>query len=286
MNVLEISIDSEPVDYGRWRLYPIGDPHLDAAATDRKRLEQYIAHIAADPHAIWICVGDLLDGTSPHHRWFEVQAVDRDILLNMDKYVSYCLLELEAVFAPLRGIPGVMLQGNHDIRQGGTLWSGLAWELARRIGAQYGGDECLIRVSASTTQSRGNAITKIHAFHGAGGGLLPGGKLNRHIRDMSQLCDADIYVRGHVHDSMCRIQPIYSCNIKGKARLQTRYKAFITAPAFWPTRKEGLNNYASRKGYPPSDPGLVYLERHNPNGGCQTDGSRHDGKIYRKECPF
>ena len=280
MNVLEATVTPDPTDDGRWNFYPIGDPHLDAAATDRKRLEQYIAHIARDPHAFWICVGDLLDGTTPDHRWFEIQAVDRDVLLNMDKYVSYCLLELEGVFAPLKNKPGVILQGNHDIRQGGTMWSGLAWELARRIGAQYGGDECMVRVRVPNRPNRNTAyMWTIHAHHGVGGGLLPGGKLNRHVRDMSQLCDADIYVRGHVHDSMTRIQPIYTVNKRGKARLATRYRAFVTAPAFWPTRKEGLNNYASRKGYPPTDDGLIYLECHSPS-------KDHDGRIFRKECPF
>jgi hypothetical protein len=284
MNVLEVDVPTEAVGRGAWRFYAIGDPHLDALATDRKRLEAYIAHIAADPHSMWVLVGDMLDGTTPSHRWFEVQAIEPTILMQMDRYISAALVELEAVFSPLKGTAGIILQGNHDMRKGGTLWSGLAWEMARRLEVQYGGDEVLIRAKAPDgppRPNRGATSWTVHAFHGAGGGLLPGGKINRHVRDMSQLADADIYVRGHVHDSMCRIQPCYSITQRGTPRLITKYKAFITAPAFWPARTENLNSYPSRKGYPPSDEGLIYLECLNPRSTSNT-GKR----MVRHECPF
>ena len=293
MNVLEAEIVSEQTGGGRWRFYPIGDLHVDAAATDRDKIKRYIARIAADPNAFWVCVGDLVDGTTPSHKWFEVGAVAPDVLVNMDRYVSHAMLELENLLAPLAKVPGVMIQGNHDIRHGGTLWSGLVWEIARRLNenhggsVQYGGDECMVRLhvapntSAKNTQT-GTYVYVIHAFHGAGGGMYPGGKVNRYENTIGKLTDADIMVRGHVHDSDIRIIPQYTVTRgRGRARLKEKRRAFITAPAFWPARKEGLNNYASRKGYPPNDDGILIL-----NLECPDRRGKHDGRMWREELPL
>ena len=294
MNVLDVTVKTERVNSGQFRVYPIGDLHLDAAATDRSRLNTYIQKIAADPYSFWVLVGDLLDGTTPSHRWFEISAVAPDVLINMDRYIAHSMLELEHCLAPLATRPGVVIQGNHDLRPGGTLWSGLCWEITRRLNEvkdsaqiQYGGDECLIRLRAPEQRSGGakgkdnHFFYTIHVHHGAGGGIYPGGKVNRFENTISKLTDADIMIRGHVHDSDIRIVPYYTVTRRGPVRLKEKKRVYITAPAFWPGRKEGLNNYASRKGYPPNDEGIMYLNIELP-----SRKGRHDGKMWRSELPI
>ena len=296
MNVLEVVIDAEPISAGRFRVYPIGDLHLDEKGVDRARLNAYIAKIAADPHAMWVLVGDLLSGTTPSHKWFTVGAVDPDVLLNMDRYLAHSMLELERVLEPLAAVPGIIIQGNHDLRHGGTLWSGLCWEIARRLNEkqgsariQYGGDECIVRLKAKVNRyakdDKGrnlHYVYVLHAHHGAGGGMYPGGKVNRYENTIGKLTDADVMIRGHVHDSDFRIVPIYTVTKKGaEPRLKTRHRAFITTPSFSPARSEGLNNYASQKGYPPSDEGIMFLNVELP-----VSSGRSDGKMWREELPI
>ena len=296
MNVLEVVVDTEPINGGRFRVYPIGDLHLDEAGVDRSRLDSYIAHIAADPYAMWVLVGDLLSGTTPSHKWFTAEAVEPDVLLNMDRYLAHSMLELERVLEPLAAVPGIVIQGNHDLRHGGTLWSGLCWEIARRLNdkqgsarIQYGGDECIVRLRAKahryegTKQKNLHYVYVLHAHHGAGAGMYPGGKVNRYAHTIGLLTDADIMIRGHVHDSDLRIVPTYTVTKKGTTpRMKTRYRAFVTAGSFSPARTPGLNTYASQKGYPPSDEGVMYLNIDLP---CKGAGGP-DGKMWRSELPI
>lgn len=293
MNVLDVELQTEHVDVGVFRVYPIGDLHLDERSTDRARLKAYLDHIAADPFGFWVLVGDLISGTTPSHRWFTVEPVAPDVLVNMDQYVAYTMLELEKTLAPLADRPGIVIQGNHDIRQG-IQWSGLCWEIARRLNdkgqapIQYGGDECLVRIRALEHRSKGTKqkarhyVYTLHAHHGAGGGIYPGGRVNRYENTVGKLTDADILVRGHVHDSDLRIVPTFTVTRKGNARLKRRQRAFITAGSFAPARTEGVNDYASRKGYPPNDEGILYLNVQLP----AREASQHDGKMWRSELPI
>lgn len=291
MNVLNVDLLSEAESTGKWRLYPIGDLHWDERTCNRDRFRRYRDLIAGDPNGMWICVGDYISGTTPGHPFYDpatTKALDPEVLVNMDKYVAWMLNELVAEMEPLADRPGIVLQGNHDTRRGIT-WSGLAWAIANRLGpnVQYGGDEALIRVRASTPQkARGRCCWIIHAAHGAGGGMLPGGKLWRHQRDVTSLTTAAIAVRGHVHDSFCRVLYLYDVTRKGdNPRLVKVPRAFLTAPGFMEPRLENVNNYAATKTLPATDQGLVFLEVHNPRPFGDQNYS-HQGRIYRRECPF
>ena len=280
MNVLSLSVQTEPgVGDGSFRIYPVGDIHIDLLKCDRQRLRAYIKLIASDPHAMYVLLGDLVDGTTIGHRFMELQVIRPDVLLNMNEYASALITELSLELEPLKDTPGVILQGNHDIRQG-VQYSGFAPEVARRVDAQYGGDECLIRVMANgTNKTRGSTVWVVEAYHGAGGGQQPGAKINRQQRVQSLLTDADVSLSAHTHDSISRVVPTYTVSRKGPVRLMERPRAFIIAPGFVRNRMEGVNDYASRKGLPPNDQGLVYLE-------CINQRTNVDRKIIRHEAPF
>jgi hypothetical protein len=280
-------IDIETDAGGRWRLYPIGDPHIDEAKCNRKRLGQYLRLIASDPHGIWVCVGDWISGTTPTHKFFEFGSFDPGIIMRGDDYIAACMLEVERTFEPLKDRPGVCLQGNHDLRFGGTKWSGFGWEIARRLGATYARDECLFKVGANsrgTTSSKGRRYYwTVHAHHGAGGGYKPGGKVNRYQDTTAARIDADIHIRGHVHDSDARILPIRTLTKRKPWKLLKRPKAWVTAPSFVEHISEGVHDYSSRSAFPVADEGIIYLEIANPTMGKDRDWS---GRIIRKECEF
>ncbi len=263
MNVMSMDVNSDGPGRGAWRLYPIGDLHLDGRSTDRQRIDEYIKFIAADPCSVYVVVGDLWDGTVSSHRFFEPSTIRPEVVMEMSRYVDLMAEELTELFAPLEGRPGIFIQGNHDIRRG-VEFSGIVGAVARRVGARYGGDECMARIVAKNATGSRSTVWTLHAHHGAGGGMYPGGKVNRFQNTVGQLADCDIYIRGHVHDSDARIVHIYGISRTGKPAMVKRPRAFLTAPSFSPDRTEGLNNYASRKGYGPQDQGITFLHCHNP----------------------
>lgn len=274
---LGMEVKSEHTGRGAFRFYPIGDLHLDSRTTDQARIKSYISHIADDPHAVYVVVGDLVDGTTPSHRFFEPGTIRPEIVTEMGQYVRLMIEELTELFLPLANKPGLFIQGNHDIRKG-IEWSGIVQHVAMNVGARYGGDECMVRLRASRGDGSTNChVWTVYAHHGAGGGMFPGGKTNRAQNTIGVLADADIYVRGHVHDSDVRIIHKYGVSKSGEVRLTKRPRAFVTAPSFSPDRTQGVNNYAGRKGYPPNDQGIMFLHCHNPRTG------RHSPRIYREE---
>ena len=277
MNVMSLDVGCDGKGRGAWRLYPIGDLHIDGRTTDQKRIRDYIEHIASDPCGIYVVVGDLIDGTTPSHRFFEPGTIRPEIVQEMGQYVHVMQEELVELFGPLAGKPGIFIQGNHDIRRG-IQWSGIVPAVASRIGARYGGDECMVRIVAKDATGTGKCAWTLHAHHGAGGGMFAGGKTNRFANTVGQLVDCDIMVRGHVHDSDARITHSYDVSLRGRARMVVRPHAFMTAPSFSPDRTEGVDNYASRKGYGPQDQGIMFLHCHNP----RVD-SGIDRKMYREE---
>jgi hypothetical protein len=73
-------VDKDTSAHGTVSLYAIGDTHLDLKTSDHDRIEKYVAHIAKDPQAVAVFVGDLLDGRVPGRKHFDADAVRLDFL--------------------------------------------------------------------------------------------------------------------------------------------------------------------------------------------------------------
>ncbi len=276
MNVMSMDVKTDGDRRGSWRLHVIGDLHLDAKTTDIKRVKDHIAFIAADPSCMYVVVGDLVDGTVPGHRFFAPSTIRSEVLQEMGRYVDFMVEELIELFRPLEGKPGLFIQGNHDIRKG-IDYSGIVGRVARETGARYGGDECMVRIMAPRPDGRSPQAWKLYAHHGAGGGITPGAKITRVQNTIGVLADADLYVRGHVHDGDCRIIEKVSVSSTGAVRMTLRSRAFLTAPAYAPARTEGVCGYAGQKGLPPQDNGIMFLHCHNGRAG------KYPMKIFREE---
>ena len=276
MNVMSLDVTTDGDRRGEWRLHVIGDLHLDGIATDRTRIKDHIEFVAADPHSIYIVVGDLIDGSTPGHRFFDTSVIRPEVVRNMNSYVDYMAEELIELFGPLENHSGIFIQGNHDIRKG-IDYSGIVGRVAAAVGGRYGGDECLVRIHAPRPDGTHPQSWKLYAHHGNGGGSFPGAKVNRFQHTIGVLADADIYVRGHVHDSDVRIINKVSVSSAGKPRLTTSPRAFLTAPGYTPDRTDGVDGYAGQKGLPPLDHGIMFLH-------CQNQMTGYTPKrIFREE---
>jgi hypothetical protein len=262
---------------GAFHLYLIGDLHSDSLNFDEDRLKRYVAHIAKDPIAVAIFVGDGFEGHTPKHKHFDAGSIRRDYLNNMESYIKHSLEHNARLLSPLTkaGVPLVVCEGNHDLMVDSV---GYAAMLADRCNATFLGGEGLIRVRTMSKHKKkganagGSYISVIHATHGWGGGRKKGGAVNN-LLDTAQWCDADIYVAGHVHSAYAGIQERIGVTRAGPLRLKRRPVAFLRAPSFVRRAVEGVVGYAGRRGYGTSDDGLLWLAV-NP----------YHGTIVRHEC--
>lgn len=268
MNVCQIDI---PIDgrMGKWRIYPIGDLHSDSKLFDEEKFRRYTEVIAADENAMWISVGDYVDGSTPDHKYFEPGVMIPEAFQNLGRYHDFCFERLQDLLGTLPPSRGVMLEGNHDTRAG-LAWSGFTPALARKLGVKFLGYEGMVRAQTRfRAGAQGVKLSSylIHAHHGHGAGSKPGSKMNRMIDMTLALADADVYIQGHLEDAMARVVPIYSVSREGSLRLKANHRAWVRAAGFYGGRVEGVINYASKKGLPSLDAGVFYLELHKNDAG-------------------
>lgn len=248
---------------GTFNLYAIGDMHADRREFDDARFRDYAAHIASDPLAVAVFVGDALDGRIPGRKHFDADTVRLDFLGNLKSYVNHGLDVLEDYFRPIikAKVPLVIVSGNHDEY---LEEIGLSAELVRRLGgsARYLGGEGFVRVRSGP--KRNLRTTVVYATHGTGGGKTPGPKVNA-MQRYFEWVDADVVMAGHVHDGDIRIIPSYGVQRSDSLELQTRPRVMYRAPSFVRRSIAGVVGYQGKKGYPASDEGLMYV-RLNPHG--------------------
>lgn len=247
---------------GLFHLYAIGDMHADRREFDDAKFRAYAKHIAADPLAVAVFVGDALDGRIPGRKHFDADTVRMDFLGNLKSYVNHGLDVLEDYFSPIikAKVPLIVVSGNHDEY---LEEIGLSAELVRRLGgtARFLGGEGFVRVkSGPLKRQKGNCMrtTIIYATHGTGGGKTPGPKVNN-MQRYFEWVDADIVMAGHVHDGDIRIIPSYGVQRSDALELQTRPRVMYRAPSFVRRSVAGVVGYQGKKGYPSSDEGLLYV---------------------------
>lgn len=287
MNVLDLKVQGESRNGVRARFYPIGDPHIDVKVADNRKLKKYIEFIARDKHAFALCVGDIFNASLPGHKYFSSKALKGDIAQHTDDYVNVMLERAVPLFQPLAdaGIPLVMMRGNHDKwLKGVDIIKLLCSQYSNTV--KYGGGEALIRVKVGrATEDDGNVWT-VYAAHGAGGGYTPGGKHTRYANTAAHIADADIFVRGHVHDGSVRIVNRNLLPKSGRIALLHRPVAYITTPSFNSERVEGVVDYAGDQSLPPIDSGVQFLEIINPRSRGEGDSRNHTGRLIRHEWEY
>jgi len=250
LNIAEFDIKSNPSRF--ITLYPIGDIHLEKFHFDEDRFNRYILEIAEDPYGFWVFVGDAIEGRVPGQRFYDPDVI-RPQYKNSD-YMFQVQEKMKEMFAPLRDRPGVVVKGNHDDYQ---QWSGISQFLASVSGGHYLGGEGMFRINADLTGKTRSLVGYVR--HIIGGGRRAGNKVNK-AEDMALVADADFYIAGHIHDSFARVSSRFTIPRRGELKLAAKPSVKIIAPSFLHDRLQGFDDYAGKKGLPPTDSGIIAID--------------------------
>ena len=198
-----------------WRLYPLGDLHVGAAAFDKEAFEAKVAEIAEDPHGYWLGMGDYADFIGFRDPRFDPKTIAPDIkandLTDIWSWQAHAFLKM---VEPIKGKCLGMLCGNHEesVRLHNHFDPGLS--MAAHLGVPdlryaaaitikvYEGDGIGKKYKTDNkTYLRSRYTVRVYGHHGWGGGRTESGKVMKVTRDMLDIApiDTQIFMMGHVH---------------------------------------------------------------------------------------
>jgi len=233
-----------PKEWEEVRLYVLADLHLGEHGFDEKRFAKWQAEVNADPKALVIVNGDIVNNATRH----SVSDVYSETLTpnqQIDKAVELLLPIKEKIL--------VLTEGNHEKRtyksDGILLMDRVAKEL-------YGADEArnrytdgayLIYLAFGKNNGRDSRKTvySIYGRHGSGGGKKTGAKANR-LEDMVNVINADIFLHSHTHTPIGFKLSSFNVNYRDR-KISQKEHLFVNTNAFL-----GFGGYGEESGFRPT----------------------------------
>lgn len=235
-------------------LYPFGDVHRSSHACDVGRWKEFLREAAEDPDAYFLGTGDYDDMASTSERE----------ILNNHKLHDSTRRSLEDVYnnnnerfyQEIKFMEGRMIgliEGNHYASYNDGTTSTM--KLAGLMNTKYLGVATFIRLHFNYHGAKTNL--DIWAHHGAGGGRLPGGSLNRVVQ-MAESAEADLYFMGHSHGKSAGFVPrLCLKNTKKGVALKHKRQLFARTGSFLKGYEPGYPSYVADAAMNPTDLGFV-----------------------------
>ena len=177
-------------------IYPLADVHLGAEGAEVQAFYALVNQIAKEPNSYVTLQGDLIDNGT------------RNSVTNIFRATmppSQQKREMAKALEPIRDKILCMLPGNHCRRSGKDADNDPMYDIAAKLDLEdrYREDIAFIRIALGrnhTRSSNGKPYSYMLAcVHGAGGGALPGGMVNRAERFMQSMDGVDVFIHGHTH---------------------------------------------------------------------------------------
>lgn len=175
------------------RIYPISDVHFGAAEHMAREWNNFCNNLLRDKNAYIILGGDLINnGTkSSVSNCFEETMRPRE----QKRVIAENLM-------PLRDRILCMVSGNHE-RRNKDVDDDPSYDIACKLDIEHLYRENIaflkIQMGDSAGDGKRNPTYVFTVTHGAGGGVLTGGSVNRNERFGYVLDGADVLVVGHTH---------------------------------------------------------------------------------------
>ena len=232
---------------------PIGDTHIGEEQADIQSVKELIRYVLDKDNRYVILNGDLMN--------IALKSSKSDVYgdtLKPSQQLDY----VARLFKPLADNNRIIAMGtgNHEDRVMRETNFDISYLLAKELGIEkrYADNSFVLFVKFGRSHNAREDRPKknVYSFfvwHGAGGGNLSGGKLNRVMR-MGDTVVCDVYIMNHVHDPMLKTQPIYMTDNQNMSVYQLE-RYYMIGNSFM-----SFGGYGQKFGFRPSSNHIVSAE--------------------------
>ena len=213
------------------KILPLADFHIGDPNADIPLIKRLIKQVEETDNMYTILNGDLMNtaiNSSCSDSYSEVMKPSEQLKRCVDYFGG--IAEQGKILA--------ITDGNHERRISRSVGVDMTELLAAQLGVPnlYTAGDVLLFLQVGYDPRKWNKkgkrrplIYAVFARHGAGGGALKGGKVNR-LQRFSDVADADLYIGSHTHDDIVMHDAIYRVSRQtGKVRLCDR--TYVNTPA-------------------------------------------------------
>ena len=223
-------------------IYPLGDMHIGDGYASQSELKRILTKIKETPNAYCILNGDICNNATRNGV--------SDVYMDLSP-MAQCMVAIE-LLEPIKDKIISATTGNHELRSykddGLDIMQFLCANL--NILPRYDREGCYVFLTTGKAEGKNSKQDKkiaygIYHTHGSGGGKRAGSTANQ-MEDMTNIVDADLYIRGHSHRPMAFPIDYYRANFPNrKISKVTQYMVTTNAFLNW-------GGYAEQKGYRPT----------------------------------
>ena len=175
------------------KIYPISDVHLGAAEHMRSEWESLVKTIMDDPTARVILGGDLINNATRN----SVSNIFEETMRPREQKAA-----MVEMLRPIRDRILCMVSGNHE-RRNKDVDDSPAYDIVAKLDIEdlYRENVAFVKIQMGKAEMSGlkNPTYIICVTHGAGGGVLTGGVVNKAERFGYVIDGADALILGHSH---------------------------------------------------------------------------------------
>ena len=250
----------------RIEIVPIGDIHLGSIACDEERLRAVIDYVRQTDDCYWIGMGDYCDFINRSDPRFDPQILARWITIeDLSDLAGAQVRQFRKLFSSIARKCLCLVEGNHEEKITKVYERPIFYELVSAIRQDGGFDEETPLGIGYTGWLRlrfkrpngGTKTIDISLHHGAGGGQLAGGKVNR-LQRWLWTHDCDLALFGHCHN--LDTTPVAVERLDENGNLVTKVRKGAYCGTFLKTTNpQGPVTYSERKQYLPMPTGNPHI---------------------------
>ena len=181
-------------EYEQLKILPLADLHIGDIHSDGQKIQEWIQMVRDEENCYCILNGDLMDAAIKSSIG-DIYGASLQPKRQREQAVK--------LYGDVKDKILAVLPGNHEARiyrsDGLDLTQIMCTQLG--IGERYSNTSAYLFVRFGKSNGKTHYLPicyTIYAVHGAGGGRMEGGKVNR-LMQLASICDADIYIHSHTH---------------------------------------------------------------------------------------
>lgn len=229
-----------------YRLYCIGDMHLGTKHCREKQIESRIKHIANDPLALWVDMGDAVEAITPSDKRWDAKVVSD--WCHQDNIAEDQKQRYVEIVKSAKGKCLGKLTGNHEEEMRKRGHADIQKNICKTLDISDLGYTCFYRLLFQRGEHGPVFEVKCVFTHGAGCAVTKGAKINRLERFMLRF-DAQIFAYGHVHDVITTTIPVLTLTKQDKILSENKCGA-MTGCWFSTYTQDVGSSYGEQKDYP------------------------------------